>query len=136
MIMAETKGKSCSTRYEPKYKDFWFYRDRAEKLDISHETEKMHQATSWGLMQVMGATARSMGFDDHIPKLCQDETSIKYGVKYLKKQFVKYGNYQDAVAAYNAGHVKKTKGGFYKPGITQRYVDKVFKYYRELTKIE
>jgi soluble lytic murein transglycosylase-like protein len=49
----------------------------------------------------------------------------------LRKVFEKYGMQavQDAVAAYNAGSVRRASSGEY---VNQRYVTKVMRYYGDL----
>lgn len=49
--------------------------------------------------------------------------NIEYGAKYLASQYKRYGDWHDAVAAYNAGSVKKDASGRY---TNQPYVDFVF----------
>ena len=49
-------------------------------------------------------------------------TNLWFGIVYLYYQYLRYKNWQDAVAAYNAGSVRK-RNGYY---INQSYVKKVF----------
>jgi len=79
--------------------------------------------------QVIGTVAREHNFRGWFPELCRPELGILYGCKHLKKFFGIYRTTEDVVAAYNAGGVRKTKGGMYE---NQRYVDKVMKIYRQL----
>jgi soluble lytic murein transglycosylase-like protein len=62
IALQESGGKPAAFRYEP------------AKLD-----------GSFGLMQVMGATARALAFppDSHDAELCEPEVGILYGVKAL-----------------------------------------------------
>ena len=84
-------------------------------------TEKIWQKCSWGLMHVMGGTARDMGFKGWLSELCQPEIGLEYGCKYLAKQMARYhGNVELAVAAYNAGSAKIVKSG--KPFNYESYV--------------
>lgn len=54
-----------------------------------------------GLMQVTKDTTKAMGFDPNDRN--NPETSIGAGTKYLGKLFSQYGNWQDALVAYNGG---------------------------------
>lgn len=133
VITHETNGKTFKTRYEPAWKYLYFARQYAEKLDISVDTEIVMQSMSWGLMQVMGSVAREHGFDSDLPKLTDPQLGLEYGCKHLKKMLVQCGgNESDAIAAYNAGSVRKTPGGMYE---NQVYVDEVSSVLRELRKI-
>lgn len=131
-IMTETLGNRFAARFEPKWR--YFFEDRkslADDLMISVETETMLQATSFGYMQVMGAVARENGLRDHITVLIEPDIGIKYGCIKLKKLLNKYGNIYDAIAAYNAGSVRKTAGGFYE---NQKHVDRFDLNLREIIK--
>lgn len=85
-----------------------------------------------GLMQLMPTTATALGVEDSL----NPEHNINGGVKYLKKLLNRFeGDLELALAAYNAGSkkVKKYKGiPPYKT--TQRFVEKVFKYYQRYKK--
>lgn len=121
VIMTESGGNKYSARYEPHFKYLYHPRTYAEKLGITVETEEVMQKTSIGLMQMMGAVARESGFSGHLPELYNIERNIKYGCIALKKHYQKYGNIIDGVAAYNAGSVRKTKGGLY---VNEKHVDR------------
>ena len=54
--------------------------------------------------------------------LYSPEANLRFGIVYLYYQYLRYSNWQDAVAAYNAGSVRKV-GDIY---INQSYVKKVF----------
>lgn len=116
------------TRYEPDWK--YYQNDiliiqNSRKSSTTVDTEKIHQATSFGLMQVMGSVARELGFDGQLTQLCHPEIGLHYGCKKLKSFMDKYGSLTDAVASYNAGNPFKS-GTDYK---NQQYVDDVMKYY-------
>lgn len=67
--------------------------------------EKEAEACSYGLMQVMGLTARELGFRNmHLRDLHESQINIEYGAKVIKKQLVRYsGDVEKALSAYNAG---------------------------------
>lgn len=124
MIDTESAGCRWVTRYEPN----WAYFTQIERFartvkpNITVQTERMLQATSWGLMQIMGAVARELGHDGHIPELLQPRVNILFGTK--KLQALKRPGYStdDQIAAYNAGRVVKLSSGLYQ---NQVYVDRV-----------
>lgn len=68
-------------------------------------TERRARATSWGLMQVMGQTARELGFDKRfLSELCDPGLGLHYGCMYLAKQLKREkNNYKNALLRYNGG---------------------------------
>jgi soluble lytic murein transglycosylase-like protein len=85
--------------------------------------------SSWGLMQVLLTTAQSVMGDSSlsISQLVTPETNIIVGTKYIAALLARYsGDVRDAIAAYNAGTVKKNKDGTY---VNQSYVDSVYRNY-------
>jgi|SRR6185503_7139703 len=104
-------------RYEPQYKYLL-----GDRLTMSL-TEKFGQMCSWGLMQVMGGVAREHGYKGPLPQLCLPDLGVNYGCKHLQKFFLKYKNYPDAIASYNAGSPRRLEaGGDY---VNQYYVKNV-----------
>ena len=123
IIKVESSGDTNAIRYEDHYK--WFY--KPESYKGHKDTERIAQKTSWGLMQVMGAVARELGFKGRfLSELLIPELGIEYGCKQLKRQYNRYGNWQDAISAYNQGNNKKLDNGDY---ANQIYVDKVNKHW-------
>ncbi len=87
-------------------------------------TEVALQSFSFGLMQIMLATAREAGFNLHPKLLLVPKINLTWGTHHLFENFRRYGSWPDAVAAYNWGHpARALLGGKYK---NQDYVDKVF----------
>ena len=128
MILVESGGVTLRCRYEPGWNyfeqpEFW-----ANKLGQSVETEIAQQKFSYGLMQIMGGTARHLGFGGFLPELCTVAVGVHYGCMYFARQLRKYGNYLDAISAYNAGSAQKI-GERYANAV---YVERVLKHYQEI----
>ena len=80
-----------------------------------------------GLMQLMPATAKSLGVTD----ATNAEQSIMAGTKYLKQMLSKFGSYDLMLAAYNAGPGNVSKYNGIPPfKETQNYVSKVLANYK------
>ena len=98
--------------------------------DVNASRYEAHlKDSSWGLMQVLLQTAKEMLGNTGltISQLISPETNVTAGTAYIAKQLARYGrNVRDAIAAYNAGSVKKNKDGSY---INQQYVDDVYRNY-------
>lgn len=79
-----------------------------------------------GLMQVMPGTAVELGYkpeDMHDP-----EKSADAGAKYVRKMYDRFGDWDSAVEAYNAGPARvahRKKKGIPLPGQTTRHLKKV-----------
>lgn len=112
--------------YVTRYEKGWAYFVDPERFallkGITVETEKIHQATSWSPMQVMGAVARELGFMGHLTQLTSLSVGLKYGLLKLKSLVEKYKDLDDAISTYNQGNPRKNLDGTY---INQIYVDKV-----------
>lgn len=128
IIMVESSGNPCAVRFEPGWKYHWKVKDFAKMIKSTVQTEEKMQATSFGYMQVIGTVAREHGHEGYLTDLCDPKIGITYGCKHLKKKLLKYGSIEDAVAAYNAGNVRKKWNGKYD---NQHYVDKVMTYYKK-----
>lgn len=128
VVRVESGGNPWASRYEPA-----FFRNHVENAQIksvspcSTDTEKRLRATSFGLMQVMGQTARELGFEGpFLTALCDPATGLEYGCRYLAKQVERYRDrgLDWAVAAYNAGTARKNRDGVF---LNREYVEKVRK---------
>lgn len=108
IIRTESGGNPWAFRYEPAFFDRYIANKRWPVFGaISQETEKRGRATSWGLMQVMGQTARELGcVEPYISSLCWPETGIYWGCRYLERlvhlNHSKYG-WKGVVWSYNQG---------------------------------
>ena len=64
----------------------------------------------YGLMQMLPATARGMGYRGSAEGLLDAETNLKYGVKYLRGAYlVAEGNQDAAVKWYSKGYYYEAK---------------------------
>ena len=80
-----------------------------------------------GLMQLMPATARSLGVQQPL----HVEQNLDGGVRYLRSLIDRYGDWSRALAAYNAGPRAVDRFGGIPPyRETREYVDRVLTYYR------
>jgi soluble lytic murein transglycosylase-like protein len=131
IAITESAANPLATRFEPEYR--WFFEPAhfAHRLGITEATERTQQATSWGSMQIMGAVARELGFNEPLVKLAEPETGALYGCKKLKSLSDRYENEQAVIAAFNAGSPRKVAPpksfGGNATYVNQSYVDKVLK---------
>ncbi len=103
LVIQESGGDPKASRYEPKYeaknvtgKSRW---NKARALGWSdHDL-----ATSWGLAQVLGATAWEMGFHYPPAAILDPDANLKLGARYLRSKLAKWGNVYEALLAYNGG---------------------------------
>jgi soluble lytic murein transglycosylase-like protein len=99
--------------------------------DVNASRYEAHKGdASWGLMQLLLATAREITGNPNMTTtdLIQPRTNIEAGTRYIALQLRRYnGSLKDAIAAYNAGTAR------IKPGTNeytnQSYVDKVLNNY-------
>jgi soluble lytic murein transglycosylase-like protein len=83
MIEQESNFDPWAYRYEQ-----GFYYKYVVPLHLS-TTESMARSTSWGLLQVMGQSARELGFKGWLTKLCDPETGIEIGCQWFKVKLAK-----------------------------------------------
>ncbi|MGD2028378.1 MAG: lytic transglycosylase domain-containing protein [Desulfobacterales bacterium] len=96
--------------------------------ESGYNTRAISKKGAKGLMQLMPATARSLGVED----IFNPEQNISGGVRYFKQLVNQFnGDVELALAAYNAGsrYVRQYQG--IPPfKATRYYIKKVFKYYQ------
>lgn len=117
----ESAGDPYAIRFEPGWKYHYNVDNFAKLCRISHDTEQMLQACSFGLMQVMGTVARELGHEESLLKLTDARTGAKFGCIKLARLFKTLKSVDDVIAAYNAGSPIKRDQKY----INQGYVDKV-----------
>lgn len=101
IVCAVIEQESNWNLYAIRYEDAFFQRYVAP-IGLS-PTEGRARAFSWGLMQVMGQTARELGFKADIPQLCDPLFGILYGCKKLALCFKATGDARAALLRYNGG---------------------------------
>lgn len=122
IICTESEYLQYAVRYEPHMNLVQLPQMFSKKNHITLGTEKQLQKFSFGLFQVLGVTARSMGFDGALPELFEIEKNIIWGLRYLDKQLHRYRYEDEAIAAYNRGSAFKNATNTF---VNQGYVDKV-----------
>lgn len=133
IVSVESNGDHYASRYEHHYR--WLVEpDKFAKENyITVDTEVIFQKTSFGLMQVMGANFREMGYPCNLSTLAsRKRLALEYGVEFFKKLVNKYGEIDDALSAYNQGTPRKNSVGQYK---NQGYVDKIMERWQYLKKL-
>lgn len=122
IVMVESAGNPKVARYEKSFSYLWKDLEFSKIQKITQETERIMQKTSWGLGQVMGATARWLGYSAWLPDLCEPKTSAFWMCRYYKRVCSKQLYLNDALSVYNAGSVRRKEDGSY---LNQEYVNKV-----------
>ncbi|MCL2026102.1 MAG: lytic transglycosylase domain-containing protein [Leptospirales bacterium] len=97
------------------------------EVESGYDMTALSPKGAMGLMQLMPATAASLGVEDPF----SPEENIRGGVTFLRDLLKRYDNdYKRAVAAYNAGPGAVDRyGGIPEFRETKNYVDKVLKLY-------
>lgn len=113
VITVESNFDTFAHRYEPQ----WHYYQTDTQISafahsngISVLTERIDEATSFGLMQIMGSVARELGFLDKLPELFLPERGLRYGCLKLSQLLKKYPDQSDAISAYNQGSPRRVAG--------------------------
>lgn len=122
IITVESAWNPWAVRYEPNYGYPVVPDGYARTNNISKETERQCQHFSWGLCQVMGGTARYLGYNGALTQLLDPFTNLMYGCKYLSSKLKEYPTTRDLISAYNAGTPVMMPTGKY---ANQDYVDRV-----------
>ncbi len=96
------------------------------KAESGFDASAVSSAGAQGVMQLMPATARSLGVEDSFDA----RSNIMGGAKYISQQLKKYnGNIDLALAAYNAGSGNVAKYGGVPPfKETRNYIQRIKEY--------
>jgi hypothetical protein len=115
MVAHESAGGiAAAVRFEPDFYNNYLKGKTPDfrPVNSSWETERIQRATSWGLMQVMGETARSIGFRGWFPELCLPEIGLEWGCRYLRRladSYLAAGGWPTVMRAYNGGPGNRDK---------------------------
>jgi hypothetical protein len=94
----------ASPRYAPviKAEDIEFIKTLHYTMTI--QTELKNRCTSWGLMQVMGQSAREIGYSDFLPMLCDPTEGLEWGCRLFERKLAHtQGSMVQALELYNGG---------------------------------
>lgn len=119
IIYQESRGEVWAYRFE---EDFYarYVEQKTRKTLLGYVppegatptliSEKRARAASWGLMQIMGQTARENGFEERwLPSLYFPVNNLDVGCKLLRRLLDDYGQlptyraYRQALLRYNGG---------------------------------
>jgi soluble lytic murein transglycosylase-like protein len=142
LVDVESSGDRWAWNPEPRYRYFWNVRANLPFRSVSaaeiateippsdfpslagdRDQEWWAQQASWGLMQIMGATARENGFSGrYLTQLCEIDLNLRIGCTILKnlKGWSK-GDMARMLAAYNGGR----RGNIVPPYRNVAYATKV-----------
>lgn len=122
IIHVESSWNPWAVRYERQFAYLLEPERFAKTSRISLETEVTLQRCSFGLVQIMGGTARDLGYTGELSRLLDPEINLALGAQLFARLAGDYEKTDDQIAAYNAGSVRRRAGGQY---VNQEYVDKV-----------
>lgn len=128
LIDVESSFNPFALRYEPTAMRTYAATVCANTNGISWETEFQAQRFSWGLGQILGSTARWLGFRNLLSTLCDPKTGIFWTCEAFEKLGSPYKTLEEKIAAYNAGSVQLRSDG--SSFLNQKYVDRVLNFYR------
>ena len=153
VVIKESSGNPWAWNPEPAYRYLWDVRKgrpfrpltsaevRAKfppadfpALVGDSDHEWWGQQASWGLLQLMGAVARELGYKaPYLPSLCNPATNLTWGAKHLSARLQwAGGDKRTALAGYNAGTAGGPTGALARAGT---YPDKVLAIYAQLLKL-
>jgi soluble lytic murein transglycosylase-like protein len=99
VIEQESGWVPWAMRYEPA-----FFTRYIVPMNLADATEAQARSTSFGLMQIMGQTARERGFTSRfLTELCDPDTGVDLGCRKLQACFATHGEPESALLCYNGG---------------------------------
>jgi len=97
------------------------------KAESNFQPTAISEKGARGLMQLMPETADDLGVADAF----RPEDNVQGGTRYLRAMYDRFGDWENALAAYNAGPGAVDRFGGVPPyAETQEYVERVLHYYR------
>lgn len=119
----------CAVRFESGATILFNPRE-IKPANCSLRTEIELQHMSYGLMQIMGFTARELGYRGWLTGIiCNSCLQIELGCRYLGQKIYSYG-LEKGIASYNSGSPKFKEDGTL---VNQDYVSNVLQYSKEWT---
>lgn len=111
IIQVESGGRQGAFRYEPAFYNKYIRNKKLEKLpgyvptEVTPTSEKLLRSSSFGLMQIMGQTARENGFEreDLCDLIIHPDLNINLGAKIIAKHLSNTVDVKDALLRYNGG---------------------------------
>jgi Transglycosylase SLT domain len=123
IICRESAYDQWAVRYEKKVIDFQLPENFSKLNRTTIDSEVQLQKFSYGLGQILGTTARRLGFNGPLMQLCEIDLNIFWTCKLIERLMVTYRFEDDVIAAYNMGSaIRKKDGTDY---VNQEYVDAV-----------
>jgi soluble lytic murein transglycosylase-like protein len=96
----ESEWNPWAIRFEPAFEARYI----KPALPQAPTTRELTEAMSFGLMQVMGSTAIERGWKGKfLSELCDPETGVTFGCSKLQSCFLKHGDRETSLLAYNGG---------------------------------
>ena len=95
----ESDWNPWAVRYEPAFYERYIF-----AMSSLTATEMRSRAMSWGLMQIMGQTAREFGYEGtFLSELCDPDMGVDVACRKLQKCFEAHGADENGLLAYNGG---------------------------------
>lgn len=135
IVLVESGGNPNAKHFEKNYKlnSDLIMKAKLNSVQFGHSfhLELTQTRTAWGLMQIIGGTARTiLNFKQPFRQLLNPETNLRLGSDFIKILKSQYKRETDVISAYNQGQPFRDKKGRYK---NQSYVNKILSAKRNLS---